>query len=73
MSRFPADYFKKQIKNGETLVSQLPTDKWHTSIGDDTMAGAILDRLIHDAYRLQLKEEFMSKILTQLTEDEHFV
>ena len=53
------------------MISQLPTDQWYTSIGDNTLADAILDRLMHNAHRLNLKGESMRKILGQLTEDEH--
>ncbi|MCP4992365.1 MAG: ATP-binding protein [Gammaproteobacteria bacterium] len=53
------------------MISQLPTDQWYASIGDNTLADAILDRLMHNAHRLQLKGESMRKILGQLTEDEH--
>ena len=39
-----------------TLVaSQLPIDKWHASIGEPTIADAILDRLFHNAHRIVLK------------------
>ena len=53
------------------MISQLPTDQWYTSIGDNTLADAILDRLMHNAHRLQLKGESMRKIMNQLTHDEH--
>lgn len=57
---------------GSTMViSQLPTDQWYASIGDNTLADAILDRLMHNAHRLELKGESMRKILGKLTEDEH--
>lgn len=40
---------------GSTLItSQLPVDAWHDVIGEPTFADAILDRLIHNAYRLNL-------------------
>ena len=42
-------------------TSQLPTEKWHDSIGDPTLADAILDRLVHNAYKLNLKGESMRK------------
>ena len=61
-------------RHGQTstmVISQLPTDQWYASIGDNTLAEAILDRLMHNAHRLQLKGESMRKILGQLTEDEH--
>ncbi|MDP7618517.1 MAG: IS21-like element helper ATPase IstB [Arenicellales bacterium] len=55
-----------------TLVaSQLPTDQWYASIGDNTLADAILDRLMHNAHRLELKGESMRKTKDSLTEDEH--
>jgi DNA replication protein DnaC len=45
-----------------TLVtSQLPVEHWHEIIGDPTLADAILDRLVHNAYRLNLKGESMRK------------
>ena len=61
-------------RHGQTstaVISQLPTDQWYASIGDNTLADAILDRLMHNAHRLPLKGESMRKILGQLTEDEH--
>lgn len=54
--------------NRSTLVtSQLPLDKWHAIIGDPTLADAILDRLIHNAYKINLKGESMRKQKTRLT------
>ena len=45
-----------------TLVtSQLPVEHWHKIIGDPTLADAILDRLVHNAYRIQLQGESMRK------------
>lgn len=43
------------------VTSQLPVDQWHTYLNDPTLADAILDRLVHDAYRLALKGESMRK------------
>lgn len=34
------------------LVSQLPVEKWHDYLGDPTIADAVLDRLVHNAYRI---------------------
>ena len=53
------------------MISQLPTDQWYAAIGDNTLADAILDRLMHNAHRLVLKGESMRKILGELTEGEH--
>jgi len=51
-----------------TLVtSQMPVDKWHALIGDPTLGDAILDRLVHNAYRIELKGESMRRRATKLT------
>ena len=51
-----------------TLVtSQLPVDHWHEIIADPTLADAILDRLVHNAYRIHLKGESMRKRHAKLT------
>ena len=45
---------------GSTLLtSQFPVDEWHGVINDATVADAILDRLVHNAYRLKLEGESM--------------
>lgn len=49
------------------VTSQLPIDQWHQIIGDPTLADAILDRLVHNAYKLNLKGESMRKKKTKLT------
>ena len=55
-----------------TLVtSQLPLDKWHDLLGDPTFADAILDRLVHNAYKLPLKGGSMRKKKTPLTHTDH--
>ena len=43
------------------VTSQLPVGTWHDVIGDPTFADAILDRLVHNAYRLELKGDSMRK------------
>lgn len=54
-----------------TLVtSQLPIEKWHDYLGEPTLADAILDRLVHNAYRLELKGESMRKTTANLTRNE---
>ncbi|UCD81813.1 MAG: IS21-like element helper ATPase IstB [Desulfobacterales bacterium] len=57
-------------RNGlrSTLVtSQLPVKHWHEIIADATLADAILDRLVHNAYKLVLKGESMRKKRSKLT------
>lgn len=42
--------------NGSTLItSQLPVSTWHAVIGEPTFADAILDRLVHNAHRIELE------------------
>lgn len=53
------------------FTSQLPLEKWHDFIDDPTLADAILDRLLHNAHKLNLKGESMRKLMTTLTEDDH--
>jgi len=51
-----------------TLVtSQFPVENWHELIGDPTLADAILDRLIHNAYKINLKGDSMRKRRKKLT------
>lgn len=54
-----------------TLISQLPTEEWYQSIGDNTLADAILDRLTHNSHRIKMKGEPMRKIRSKLTDGEH--
>jgi len=37
------------------VTSQLPVAKWHDWLGDPTLADAVLDRLVHNAYKLELR------------------
>ena len=43
------------------VTSQLDTNHWHPVIGDETIADAVCDRLVHNAHRLKLKGESMRK------------
>jgi DNA replication protein DnaC len=43
------------------LTSQLPLAHWHEQIGDPSIADSILDRLVHNAYRIELNGESMRK------------
>lgn len=43
------------------ITSQLPTENWHDIIGDPTIADAILDRIVHNAYRIELSGESLRK------------
>lgn len=51
-------------RHGKTsiiITSQIPVSKWHEVIGEKTVADAILDRIIHEAHRLELKGESLRK------------
>jgi DNA replication protein DnaC len=43
------------------LISQMPVAKWHSQIGDSTLAEGILDRIIHRAHRFELRGDSMRK------------
>lgn len=43
------------------ITSQVPVGKWHDLVGDSTIADAILDRIVHNSYRIELKGESMRK------------
>lgn len=47
--------------NSTIVTSQLPVKNWHETIGNPTLADAILDRLIHNAHTIQLKGESLRK------------
>jgi DNA replication protein DnaC len=51
------------------LTSQMPVAHWHEQIGDPTLADSILDRLVHNAYRLELSGESLRKPQNQKPED----
>ena len=50
-------------KRATIIASQLPVEAWHQIIGEQTIADAILDRLVHSAYRIDIKGESMRKKL----------
>ncbi len=50
-------------KHATIVASQLPTNAWHQIIGEQTIADAILDRLVHSAHRINLKGKSMRKKL----------
>jgi len=44
------------------LVSQFPISAWHARFPDPTLADAILDRLVHNAHRVELQGESQRKL-----------
>ena len=57
-------------KRSTLFTSQVPVNKWYEVIGEQTIADAILDRIIHDAHRLELKGESLRKRKTNLENPE---
>ena len=58
-------------KCSTVVTSQIPVKLWHDTLNDKTLADAILDRLIHNAHRLEMKGESMRKKQSTLaTENE---
>jgi DNA replication protein DnaC len=43
------------------ITSQLPVDRWYDIIGVPTLADAVLDRVVHNAYRIELSGESLRK------------
>ena len=43
------------------ITSQLPVKHWHEALGNPTLADAILDRVVHQAYKIQLKGDSLRK------------
>jgi DNA replication protein DnaC len=48
-------------KRSTIITSQLPVKQWHDVIGEKTIADAILDRIVHNAQRIELKGESLRK------------
>lgn len=58
-------------KSSTMVTTQLPVAEWHELFGNPTLADAIMDRMIHNAYRLELKGESMRKKKSCLTHSGH--
>lgn len=56
------EIFEERYQRKSTMITaQLPVSGWHEMIGEPTIADAILDRIIHNAHRIELKGESMRK------------
>jgi DNA replication protein DnaC len=51
----------RHAKTSTIIASQLPVANWYDVIGEETIADAILDRLVHTSYRIELKGESLRK------------
>ena len=53
------------------IAGQITVNQWHKAIGDATLADAILDRLVHNAHKINLKGESMRKAKNTVEESDH--
>ncbi len=58
-------------KASTILATQLPVSNWHSRFEDPTLADAIMDRVVHNSYRIELKGEPMRKKQKFLTQSGH--
>ena len=65
------EVLEDRVGHRSTLIaSQIPVKEWHDLIGQPTIADAILDRVIHNSYRIELTGESMRKKKSRLTEED---
>lgn len=57
----------RQDLSSVIIATQIPVKDWFEMIGDPTIADAVLDRLVHNAHKIDLKGESMRKIRSSLT------
>jgi DNA replication protein DnaC len=57
----------RHLRSSTLIASQIPVEDWHARFPDPTLADAVLDRLVHNAYRIQLKGESQRKLRSPLT------
>ncbi len=60
-------------RKATVVTSQLPVKAWHDAMQDPTLADAILDRLVHNAYKLELKGESMRRKRSSLDQKANLV
>lgn len=53
----------RHARNATVIASQLPVANWYNIIGEETIADAILDRLVHTSHRIELKGDTLRKIM----------
>lgn len=58
-------------KNSTLVASQIPVAEWHQQIQEPTIADAILDRLVHNAYRIELKGDSQRKMRSTIAQADH--
>jgi DNA replication protein DnaC len=69
-SRDLMEIFEERYGRGSTMItSQLPIKTWHDVIGEPTFAEAILDRIVHNAHRIELERQSMRKIIAKMDDE----
>ncbi|MEW6082714.1 MAG: ATP-binding protein [Bacillota bacterium] len=57
------DVIEERSGRGSLIIaSQLPFENWHETLPDPTLADAVMDRIIHNSYRISLKGESIRKV-----------
>jgi DNA replication protein DnaC len=57
------EVMEDRYQRGSTIIiSQLPVSEWYKLVGNPTVADALMDRLLHNGYRVELKGESMRKL-----------
>lgn len=60
------ELFEDRHQVSSTIIAtQIPLENWHECLNDPTIADAILDRIVHNAYQIQLKGESMRKTIAK--------
>ncbi|MEE9452621.1 MAG: IS21-like element helper ATPase IstB [Gammaproteobacteria bacterium] len=62
---------ERYMRSSTIVTSQLPVNSWHESIGDPTLADAILDRIVHNAYQITLSGESMRKLKSEIKKEDN--
>lgn len=63
------EVIEDRVDLGSIIISsQLPVDQWYDYLNNATVADAVLDRLIHNSYRLNLQGESMRKLNSNLNQ-----
>lgn len=52
--------------NSTIITSQLPVSQWYDYLNNDTVADAILDRVVHSSHRIELEGESMRKLRSKI-------
>jgi len=56
---------ERMFKGVVIMTAQLPIKEWHAYLGNETIADAMMDRLIHSAHKIEMKGESMRKLLAK--------